>query len=87
MINKDMIGEYIYLTNKSYPCKAYFYKDKNIVKILEIKSIQEFTKVLSDKMKTQNCQFFDFIINNSCVTEVIIDNKGIVKFSIGVNNE
>ncbi len=31
MINKDMIGEYIYITRKSYPLKAYFYKDKKVI--------------------------------------------------------
>lgn len=33
-ILKNVLGEYIYITRKSYPLKAYFYKDKEVIKAL-----------------------------------------------------
>lgn len=87
-ILKNVLGEYIYITRKSYPLKAYFYKDKEVIKTLEIKSISEFVNAISTKMQIQNCQFVRYIIDNEeNINEVVIDKIGILKFTIGVNNE
>lgn len=81
-IIKDMVGEYIYVTTKTYKPTAFFYKDKKLIRQLEIKSLKEFVNDIFNKIGISDCTFLRYINDNEHkIKEIVLDKRGIVKFT------
>lgn len=80
----DMIGEYIYISTMIYPPTAIWYYNKTVQKSEPIKDFVAYTKSILNQLKLEDeLGYFDYINNNADkVTEIVINENGIVKFSI-----
>lgn len=85
MLNKNMVGEYIFISKKIYPNVVMFYKDKDIIKSTEVTDANNQIISLIKQLHHEDSEYGKYVIENiEFIKEVILTKKGVSTFKIGL---
>ena len=83
-----LLGEYIYITKTMYPNVFIFYNDKKVIKSEEVSDVKKNIEIIANKLKCKDSDYCEYVLNNiERIQEVVFNKNGLIRFSMGVNDE
>jgi hypothetical protein len=79
---KGYFGDFIYINCNVFPITSYMYSNSKVFKQEDVYDLEEYVVKLIDKLNLGNENLYIFKKYSSCVEELIMNEKGIVKLSI-----
>ena len=80
-LRKDMFGDYIYISKNIHPITALYYRNNKMIKSEPVGNFDKYVKHILSVVKNKDNELNKMILNYD-VHEVIINDEGVVRFSI-----